>query len=375
MQDHYKTLGVTATADVGAIRAAYRRLVRETHPDMSDNPADHARFADVTEAYSVLSDPAKRRRYDAWRLLLMAKPVRRLAESLADPQKRGRFGGAVMNALRRLASAPDPRSGRDGDAVFLTRELSFSESFTGHSLRVEYDRRVLCSVCDGTGRATYEPCPVCHGHAEIPLAGGGVRKVCPRCGGEGVIGQGSCRACGGHGRVTLRETVTLRVPPGIESGTRLRAKGKGHQGRAGGRDGDLIVEMRTGGSLAFSRRDLDVITEKTIPLGTALRGGQIAVVLPDDTAIEVDIPAGVCPGAKLTVPGRGFHSPPTQRKGDLELHLDIYLPENMAPDGRQIAYRWFDAVQEGDAENAARLAATLKEHCEGLPCSDDSTAL
>lgn len=374
MQDHYKTLGVRANADDTAIRAAYRRLVRETHPDMSDDPVDHARFAYIADAYRVLADPIKRRRHDAFRVLMFAKPIRRIAQSLTDPQTRTRLGSMILSLLRRLTHAPDTQPDRDGDNIDLVREISFPDSFTGLSLRVDYERRLRCRTCEGTGRESYEPCPLCHGNTEIKLADGTVRKVCPRCAGEGIVGHGHCRTCAGQGRITKNETLTLRVPPGVENGTRLRAKGKGHEGRPGGGDGDLFVELRAAGSLRFSRQGLDLIADKVIPLCTALKGGRVAVGLPDDSAIEVDVPPGVFPGAKLTVADRGFHSPPARSKGNLVLHLDVYLPDDFDDQGRATAYRWFDAVRDGDGDAAAQLADHLSELSEGLPCGDEFSA-
>ncbi|MDP8224890.1 MAG: DnaJ C-terminal domain-containing protein [Candidatus Lernaella stagnicola] len=372
LQDHYKILGVTPRTDADAIRAAYRRLVRETHPDMTDDTTAHQRFKAVSEAYRVLSDAKQRRQYDALRFFLLAAPLRRLANVLTDPQSRTRLGGALLTVARRLARAPFEDVSLDGANIDMARGISFVESFTGTTLSLRYERLLRCVDCEGAGWEEHEACPLCHGRGVLtfPIAGV-IHKRCPKCSGRGVVGAGRCRPCHGQGRVPSETNVTVRVPPGVDSDTLLRAKGKGHQGLAGHEDGDLFLSVSVDGSLHFSRNALDLHVEKAIPLCIAISGGRAAVALPDDTAIEIVIPPGTYPGSKLRAAARGFHSPPHKKRGDLIVHLDVYLPDDLDHNQRALADEWFHAAHTGDEAAVNRHAAQLLRQLEGLVCCED----
>jgi len=242
MQDHYKTLGVSPRDDFEAIRRTYRRLVRELHPDFSDDPTAHARFLEVAEAYRILADHKARRRYDAERLLRLLVPSPRLRELVDDPQLRHKVAATIAQGLRRLTSYAVPPKGLAGHNVELTREISFAESYTGARLPATYRCRERCRDCGGVGCATTAPCPACAGSGRI-FGGGplGIAKRCPRCGGYGLRGEGVCSSCRGQGIIEHEASVKIKVPAGVTHLDRLRIKGRGDQGRLGGVDGDLVV--------------------------------------------------------------------------------------------------------------------------------------
>lgn len=369
MQDHYRILGVSPTADQETIRAAYRRLVRESHPDLNEQPLDTARFAGLTEAYRVLSDPASRKRFDAWRLFFLAPPLRFFLRALQEPTARTQFATHLSDALHTILSRPEQRLA--GEDLLLTEMIEFGDSFRGGHLPIVYERRVRCEICQGAGRAHAETCPLCNGAGEIRFPGAvGLKKICPRCGGRGVSGHGHCRACRATGWRLEKTSATLRLPAGVTDGTRLRLKEKGHQGVRPGNDGALFVEIRVSGSLHFSRRDNDLHTEKSIPLRVALTGGPIALAMPDQSVVEVILPAAIFPGRQVRLAGRGF--PNRQGSpGDLVLTLDVYLPDDLDAKGRKTVMNWFDAVRRGREEKAARLAEVLTGALETQKCGDN----
>jgi molecular chaperone DnaJ len=372
MDDHYKTLGVTPRDDAETIRAAYRRLARQTHPDVNDEPEAHLRFKAVAEAYRVLADPAQRRRYDALRLLLLATPLRYVVDALEDPLRRAGLAAAIARLARKFTAAR-PRPSRDGADVELNEQLSFVQSFTGHDLDIAYLRSVACAACAGSGLTDHRTCPLCDGRAEIVFpVGGGLRKPCPKCHGLGVVGDGRCGGCHGQALIDQPKKLRVRVPSGVADGAVLRVAGAGHQGRPGGKDGDLLITVRVAGSLHFAREGLDLILERAVPLCVAVGGGKAAVGLPDNTDIEIDIPPGASPGTRLRVPRRGFHSPPQKTHGDLLVDLDVFVPDDFDHHQRLLAGEWLDAARRGDHAGAQALAAQLADAMEGKVCSDDS---
>jgi len=366
MRDHYRILGVGPKADLDAIRAAYRQLVRQKHPDLAATPADHADFAALTEAYRVLADPAARRQYDAKRIFLLAPPIRRLLDAFENPRVRGRLAETLLRGARALFQPKNRPQRIDGEDILVNKLISFQQSYTGGDILVEYERQIRCMTCQGCGRHHPKECPLCHGQGQMVFPGAGpMRKLCPRCNGLGLIGKTPCRTCLGSGRHREAATKHLRVPPGAKAGLKLRAQGQGDQGWRGGRDGDLIVCLAVEGALDFIRRDLDLYTEKVIPLQTAVRGGKAAVVMPDKSAIEIDIPRGSPPGRELRIAGRGFRSPPGGKKGDLIVRLDVYMPGDLDDHVYQLGLAWLEAVETGPPDRAAGIAAELETIMEG----------
>jgi len=370
MRDHYAILGVGPKDSDDTIRAAYRRQLRQHHPDASGQPVDSARFAAITEAYRVLSDPQRRRRYDATRLFVMMPPLRRLADLIQEPSGRARVAGYLMRNARAIFAAGAGAQLHGGDIV-RRASVSFVDSYKGGDLRVEYRRLARCTACNGAGRPHTEECPLCGGKGQLLFpAVGLLKKRCPKCGGFGVVGEGRCRPCRGKGRVAEDAAVTLRLPAGIANGAVLRAKDKGDAGLANGRDGDLLVEVRVEGSLHFSRRDDDLVLEKPIPFCTAMKGGKVAVALPTGDAVEVSIPPGSYPDREIRVSDLGFYAESRKKKGDLVLALEVFLSENLDAPARRAAMTWLHAARNGDPKTAAELAARLVAESKGTICAD-----
>jgi molecular chaperone DnaJ len=372
MRDHYATLGLNPGADDAAIRAAYRRLVREHHPDASGQPVDSARFAQITEAYRTLTDPLRRRRYDALRLLAAATPVRRLFDLFEDSGSRSRLAQLLARNVRRIFAAAERGERWRGRDILIQKQIDFAEAYAGADVTVAYDRLERCAACQGSGRRTFEPCGLCGGRGEIVFPGPArMKKACPKCGGAGVVGHGRCASCHGQGRLRQAHAVTLRAPGGTDTGARLRAAGQGDAGLGAGRDGDLIVEIAVAGSLHYARDGQNLVIEKSVPLCTAMQGGAAAVGLPDGVAVEIEIPPDSYPDRVLRVAGRGFESSASRERGDVVVVLDVYLPDELDAASRRIAMEWFYAVKAGETEKAADLAFRLMEAGKGVISRDD----
>jgi len=364
MQDHYKILGVSPRDDGDRIRAAYRRLVREIHPDMSERPADNTRFAQVTEAYRVLSDADQRRKYDALRLVTMMLPVRKLLEVAEDPLLRSRVASTIAGGLHRLSQAARGDKKTDGDDIVLKRAVSFADSYTGTTLEVTYARPVRCENCEGFGVDQPQVCRRCEGRGYLPLGVvPGLSKTCTLCGGDGVTGDGPCPDCDGCGLVVIEENVRLRVPAGARHGLKLQLRSRGAHGRYGGKDGNLIVALQVEGSLKYGRSGNNLTIEAEVPLSVAVNGGQLDVALPDESILRVAAPARTYPGKQLRVSGFGFADAKSKNRGDLLLTIDVSLPPHLNDEERDLAAEWFYRARDGHipADLAAKISDLIGE--------------
>ena len=367
MRDHYRVLGINPKDDLGTIRAAYRRLVRQLHPDMNDDPVDHARFIEVTEAYRVLSDPHLRPKYDALRLLRLALPINSVVDLLADPARRQQMALKVTGGLQRMFDRAMHKVAMDGSDIQISRHVSFAESFSGVQARVSYQRPQNCPSCAGSAYADHRICPRCDGQGRIPLGlVAGLKKHCPTCGGTGISGHRRCPGCHGAGQVRAASELTVQIPAGVTNGTKLRIKGKGGQGRHGGRDGNLIVELQVDGSLYFNRRGLQLLMEMPIPLTMAVSGGMMNLELPDGSTRQISIPPFSYPGRTIQGEGLGFPVPSGKQRGDLSIKLDVEMPITLTLDERALIDEWFRATAESRGRPPEALYQQVTQIMERL---------
>ena len=364
MQDHYKMLGVNPRDNAETIRAAYRRLVRELHPDLSGCAVDHEQFGKVAEAYRILSDNNLRRTYDAKRLVLIMLPVRGLAEAIEDPLTRMRLANKIAGGLHRLSKSARAGAAIDGRDMVSPQEIDFSESYTGTTRTIRYRRPVRCTTCAGTGRAEVASCDTCMGRGVIAFGGlPGLSKRCPHCDGRGLTGTGDCPACDGQGQTEAPTEVTVKIPAGITDGRKLKLTGKGEQGRFGGKDGDLLIPLQVDGSLHYHRDGNMLKMEITVPLATAVGGGKTDIRLPDDTRLRLSIPKQLHMGKPVRVSGRGFADPQSGKRGDLLLTVDVALPTDLNSRERQIAMDWLHCARKGSTP--PELAKKIRDILSG----------
>ncbi len=354
--DLYETLGVARDADGDTIKKAYRRLARQLHPDVNPDPETQERFKDVSHAYEVLSDPEKRRMYD-----------------LGGDPFNGGFGGAgaagagfsftdIMDAFFGGGGAggatgggrgPRPRMRRGQDALIrVDVDLADAAFGTTHELKV--DTAVLCTVCNGDGAAPGShpvPCETCGGRGEtVHLQRsflGEIRTMrpCAACRGYGSIIPEPCRECSGDGRVRSRRTLTVKIPAGVDTGTRVQLSGQGEVGPGGGPAGDLYVEMHVNPHPVFTREGADLVCNVTIPMTAAALGTTIdlptleADLAPEDGSgdiertLPLEIKAGTQSGTQTVIGGRGVPSLRGTGRGDLVVRIVVDTPTRL--DDRQ----------------------------------------
>lgn len=351
-QDLYETLGVARDADSDEIKKAYRRLARKLHPDVNQDPETQDAFKDVTRAYEVLSDPEKRRMYD-----LGGDPFGGAGGGFGAGQgfsftdiMDAFFGGQGAGGAAGSGRGPRPRMRRGQDAlVRIEIELADAAFGTTHELKV--DTAVLCTTCHGDGAApgsTPVTCETCHGHGEVNHVQrsflGEIRTLrpCAACRGFGSIIPEPCRECSGDGRVRSRRTLTVKIPPGVDTGTRVQLAEQGEVGSGGGPAGDLYVEIHVADHPIFTRHGNDLLCTVTVPMTAAALGTTISLPTLEadlvsgadsesgvETSLPVDIRAGTQSGAEMVLNGRGVPSLRGTGRGDLIVRIVVETPTRL----------------------------------------------
>ncbi|MGI8900754.1 MAG: molecular chaperone DnaJ [Nocardioides sp.] len=350
-QDLYNTLGVSRDADGDAIKKAYRRLARQLHPDVNPDPSTQERFKDVTRAYEVLSDPEKRRMYD-----LGGDPFSGAGGGFAGAGAGFSFTD-IMDAFFGGAGAgggaagggrgPRPRMRRGQDAL-IRLDVDLAGAAFGATRELKVDTAVLCAVCSGSGAAPGSSpvtCETCGGRGETVHAQrsflGEIRTMrpCAACRGFGSIIPEPCRECSGDGRVRSRRTLTVKIPAGVDTGTRVQLTGQGEVGAGGGPAGDLYVEIHVDEHPTFLRNGADLHCVVTLPMTAAALGTTVHLPLLEadvadedsavETVVELDILAGSQSGAELVLGGRGVPMLRGTGRGDIVVQVVVETPTRL----------------------------------------------
>ncbi len=374
-KDYYEILGVPRNASLEEIKKAYRTLALKYHPDK--NPGDkeaEQRFKELAEAYEVLSDPEKRRRYDQFGhdgVRAGGGPrfhtVEDIFAAFGDI-----FGGGIFDDFfgpfggRRTTRRRT--TGRAGADLRIELALTFEEAARGTVKEVSLRREAACRRCDGTGVAPggrLQRCRTCGGAGQVLAAQGffSVRTTCPHCRGEGVNVSEPCRTCGGRGTVLETTDLTVEIPPGVRDGTRLVKQGFGNAGVRGGPDGDLQVVIRLQPHPVFERYEDDVICEVPITFSQAALGATVVVPTLYGTA-EVKIPAGIASGEVLRLRGQGFPHLEGRGRGDQLLRVVVETPKRLTPKQRKL-FEELAKLEKEDRSGMPKLRsflAKLKEY-------------
>jgi molecular chaperone DnaJ len=337
--DYYKVLGVDRNASQEEIKKAYRRLARRYHPDR--NPGDkqaEARFKEISEAYDVLSDPEKRRQYDAGTgaFAYGAGPG-------AGPFGGFDFGASVSDILSNLfgasrrGSRARPRSERGADLEAEVR-IGFEQAINGAQVAISVPTRQPCQTCGGSGaRPGTQPkiCPVCGGRGVEAIGQGpfSITQPCRRCGGRGTVIEQPCPTCNGSGMTRTVKRLRVNIPPGVREGSRIRLAGKGEPGPAGGPPGDLYLTVHVEPSPVFQWKGDDLEVEVPITVVEALRGAEIQVPTLDGVK-TLRVRPGTKHGTVQRLRGAG---PPRLGggRGDIRYRLVIEVPKELTEEQRR----------------------------------------
>ncbi len=380
-RDYYEVLGVARDADPEVIKKAYRKLAVQYHPDK--NPNDHAaeeRFKEISEAYEILSDPVKRGRYDQYG---------HAAFGPGGGMGGGGFGGidleealrTFMGAFGGGGSIFDDFFGRGrsreaanrGSDLRLDLEIDFEEAAFGSKRNVTLPIQDECGDCRGTGAAPGskpERCRRCGGQGALTMQAGffQMRQPCPDCRGAGTVITKPCRECGGAGRVKRRKELSLKIPPGVETGSRLRLTGKGEGGTRGGSPGDLYVVMHVKEHALFKRHEDDIYCDIPIPFTVSVFGGTIEVpTIQGYTHLKV--PGGTESGHVFRLRGKGIVQPRSGRAGDQHIRVYIEVPEKLSRAQKKLLKEFEEESSENNypqARRIAQLAGKFYEHRDAI---------
>ena len=341
--DHYQVLGIDRGATADDIKRAYRKLARQYHPDANPDPAAAERIKEVNAAYEVLSDPAKRERYDLYGDANAGANFGGFGD-LGDIME-SFFGTAFGGRSRGRARPGQPARGAD---LSLRVGVDFAEAVFGTTQTVEVEVLRACDRCSGSGctPGTFRiKCATCGGAGEQRTTQRSIfgtvmsSKPCPACRGEGDVPADPCSECRGLGRLHKREEMQITIPAGIADGQALRLDGRGEAGNRGGHAGDLYVQVSVAPHDFFVRDGDDLVCAMTIPFTVAALGAEIPVrTLEEDELIKV--PAGTQPGATLRLRGKGVPRLGGRGRGDLIVHINVEVPSKLGGEERELLERF-----------------------------------
>lgn len=342
--DYYEVLGVHRNASEADIKQAYRSLARKYHPDVADDKtAAEAHFKEINEAYSVLSDPQKRQLYDTYG---------HTATSAGGPQGNP-FGFATegfgdifdmfFGATRAQAQPRRQGPARGGDLRY-DLQITLEEAFAGTQREITFKHLAACATCKGTGAAPGSPiltCERCAGTGvqrtvrQTPLGQFVTQSTCTRCGGGGQTIPTPCEACAGRGQTEVEKTLTVRIPAGVDDGSRIRISGNGESGLRGGPPGDLYVFLSVARHSEFRRDGADLYLDIPISFPQAALGSTVAVNSLEGP-VELQIAAGTQTGSLYRMRGHGMPSVRGSSRGDLIVTVHVVVPTKLSKQEREL---------------------------------------
>jgi molecular chaperone DnaJ len=339
-KDLYSALGLSKGASAEEIKKAYRKLARQYHPDK--NPGDTAaeeRFKEIQHAYDVLSDAEKRKAYDQFGSADGRPGFDPRGFNFEDAFNVGDLGDIFGGLFGRGRGSQQRSRAERGADLEVQVNLSFEDSLKGIETQVPVDVETACRECSGSGAkpgTSPRVCPECRGRGVISESQGlfALSQPCPRCRGNGTVIEDPCPRCRGIGRERRTKRYTVKIPAGVRDGTRIKLKGKGEAGVAGGPAGDLHVVTRVAASPTYERRGADLVVDVPVSLADAALGTEVDVPTPDGP-VSMKVPAGSEHGKLLRIKGRG--APKLQGgKGDVLARLRLEVPKKLNKKQREL---------------------------------------
>ncbi|KIT15095.1 molecular chaperone DnaJ [Jannaschia aquimarina] len=343
-RDYYETLGVAKGAGADEIKKAYRRKAKELHPDRNaDNPDAEAQFKEVNEAYDVLKDADKKAAYDRFGHAAFDGGMGGGGPRRGPAGGQGDFASAFSDVFEDLfGDFMGGQPGRGGGRTRATRgsdlrynlRISLEDAFSGQQKTITVPTAVQCSSCDGKGtEGASEPasCPTCSGMGKVRAQQGffTVERTCPTCAGAGQIIKNPCRSCGGSGRIDKERQLSVNIPAGVETGTRIRLSGEGEAGLRGGPTGDLYIFIEVEDHPLFQRDGADLWCRVPVAMTAAALGGEVEVPTIDGGRSRVKVPQGSQTGRQMRLRGKGMPALRGTGSGDMFIELAVETPVNL----------------------------------------------
>ena len=366
-RDYYQVLGVERTANAEEIKKAYRKLAVKFHPDK--NPGDKGaedKFKELGEAYEIISNPDKRAAYDRFGHQAFAQggggggagygthdPFEVFREVFGGGRGGGGGGGGIFESIfgDGFAQEGGDRSGRGrGSDLRYDMRITFEEAARGVEKEIEISKLQTCEVCHGAGAepgSKVTTCSTCGGQGQVAVARGffNIAQTCPRCRGTGQTIEKPCRNCRGEGRVEKDAKIKIKIPAGVEDGTRLRSSGQGEGGTRGGPAGDLYVVLHVEPHAIFQREGTDMFCSVPISFAKAALGGEVKVPTLEGSAV-LKVPAGTPSGKVFRLRGKGLPEVHGRGLGDLHVKLYVEVPTKLNNDQKQKLQQFADSCDE-----------------------------
>ncbi len=360
--DLYKVLGISKTATEAEIKKAYRKLARKYHPDV--NPGDQSaeeRFKTISEAYSVLSDPKKRIEYDEYGDSAFKHSSSNDAPRrgnpfegfdfnfTGNPNQTGQGPGNFKDFFRDIFGNREPiREGPiPGEDVHYNLDIGFLEAFRGITTEVQVQTGNICARCSGSGQepgSQMVACPVCHGSGQLRNSSGPFQtsQICPKCQGSGAIPAAKCKVCAGQGITLGNQNIKVKIPAGVDTGSRIRVAGKGLPGRKGGEAGDVLITVKVADHPFFKRNGKNILLDIPISIVEALLGARIMVPTPGGQ-VKMTIPPACNVEQVFRLTGKGFQDIKGGKAGDLLIKVRIVAPPQVREGAKELI-REFDRI-------------------------------
>ena len=370
-RDYYDVLGVPKGSQADAIKKAYRTKAKELHPDRnSDNPNAESQFKEVNEAYEVLKDAYKKAAYD------------RYGHAAFEGGGGQGFGGggdfssAFSDVFDDLFGdfMGGGRGGRKqqsrGSDLRYNLSISLEEAFAGLQKTINIPSAVTCGSCNGTGAAggsSPTTCPTCSGLGKVRATQGffTVERGCPTCSGVGQIIKNPCSSCGGQGTQKKDKALSVNVPPGVETGTRIRLAGEGETAPRGGVSGDLYIFIEVSKHKIFERDGLNLFCRVPVSMAKASLGGEVEVPTIDGGRSRVRIPAGSQSGRQMRLKGKGMPAIKTIQKGDMFIEMAVETPVNLTAKQKELLQE-FEELSEDNNPETNSFFSSVKTFWESM---------
>ena len=379
-RDFYELLGLSKGASADEIKKAYRTKAKELHPDRNtDNPTAEAQFKEVNEAYEVLKDAEKKAAYDRFGHAAFEGGMGgagRPGGAGYGGAGQGDFASAFSDVFDDLFGdfmgqrrAGGQRATRGSDLRYNLR-VTLEDAYRGLQKTITVPTAVACGTCEGTGaEGGAEPavCPTCSGMGKVRAQQGffTVERTCPTCSGAGQIVKNPCHVCGGAGRVQKDRALSVNIPKGVETGTRIRLGGEGEAGLRGGPSGDLYIFIEVADHAIFEREAENLFCRVPVSMISAAMGGDIEVPTIDGGRSRVKIPAGSQSGKQMRLRNKGMPGLRTAAAGDMYIELAVETPVNLTSRQKELL-REFDSLSEENNPESSGFFRKVKSFWDGM---------
>ena len=367
-RDYYEVLGLSKGASADEIKKGYRSKAKELHPDRNtSDPSAESKFKEANEAYDVLKDPERKAAYDRFGHAAFEGGM-----GGGGGQRQGDFSSAFSDVFDDLfgdfmgggqRGGGRSRASRGSDLRY-NLEISLEDAYSGLQKSINVPTSVQCSPCNGSGAAGgSEPstCPTCSGMGKVRASQGffTVERTCPSCSGMGQVISNPCSSCGGQGRSNKDRSLSVNVPAGVETGTRIRLSNEGEAGLRGGPAGDLYIFIEVREHKIFQRDGNSLFCRIPVSMSGAALGGDIEVPTMDGGRSRVKIPAGSQSGSQMRLRGKGMPAIKSAQKGDMFIEIAVETPVNLTSKQRELL-REFEALSEDNNPESKSFFSSVK---------------